>query len=151
MVTSSSVSEHEMSSSIHTDSESENEFDNSTNDSEKESIDGNSTEIERIPKHGMSDNNIQNILWKTWDTIFPPVKEEDIKGKWYAITYMGKNVLHTLIAHLQKRFRADSDGSVEAIEYVCLKEKLGFSDTVFEEKANPLSETTVISNVMVAH
>ena len=61
MVTSSSESEHEMSSSIHTDSESENEFDNSTNDSERESIDGNSTEIEHIPKHEMSDNNIHNL------------------------------------------------------------------------------------------
>ena len=89
MVTSSSESEHEMSSSIHTDGESENDFNNSTNDSEKESTDGNSTEIEHILNHAMSDNNIQNILWKTWDTTFPPVKEEDTKGKWYVIIYMG--------------------------------------------------------------
>ena len=72
-----------------------------------------------------------------------------MKGKWYAIIYMGKNVLHTLIARLQKRFRADSDESVEAFEWVCLKEKLGFSDTIFEEKANPSSETIVISNVLI--
>ena len=65
MVTSCSVSEHEMSSSIHTDSKSKNDFDNSTSASEKESIDGNSTEIEHILNHWMSDNNIQNILWKT--------------------------------------------------------------------------------------
>ena len=62
MVTSNSESEHEMSSSIHMDSESENEFGNSTNSSEKESIDGNSIEIEHILNHGMSDNNIQNTL-----------------------------------------------------------------------------------------
>ena len=105
MVTSNSESEHEMSSSIHMDSESENEFGNSTNSSEKESIDGNSIEIEHILNHGMSDNNIQNTLWKTWGTIFPPVKEEDINGKWYAIIYMGKKVPHTFIAHLQKRLK----------------------------------------------
>ena len=149
MVTSSSESEHEMSCSIHTNSESENEFDNSTNDDGKESTDGNSTEIEHILNHGMSDNNIQNILWKTWDTIFPTVKEEDIKVKWYAIIYMGKKVPHTFIVRLQKKFRADSDGPVESIGCVCLKEKLGFSDTVFEEEANPQSEIIVISDVMI--
>ena len=61
----------------------------------------------------MPDNNIQNILWKTWDTIFPTVKEEDIKVKWYAIIYMGKKVPHTFIARLQKKFRADSDRSTK--------------------------------------
>ena len=142
VVTSSSESEHEMSSSIHTDSESEN-------DSEKESIDGNSIEIEHILNHGMSDNNIQNILQKTWDNIFLPVKEQDMKEKWYAIIYMGKKVHHTFIARLQKRFIADSDGPVQPIECVCLKEKLGFSDTVFEEEANPRSEIIVISDVMI--
>ena len=94
-----------ISSSIHADSESENHFDNSTNDSAKESIDGKSTEIKHILNHGMSDNNIQNNLWKTWDTIFtifPPVKEEHIKVKGYAIIYMGKEIPHTFIACLQK-------------------------------------------------
>ena len=62
MVTLSSESEHEMSSDIHTNSEKENEFDNSTNDSEKQSIYGNSTEMEHILNNGMSDNNIRNIL-----------------------------------------------------------------------------------------
>ena len=97
----------------------------------------------------MSHNNIQNILWKTWNTIFPPVKEQDLKGKWYAIIYMGKKVPHTFIARFQKRSRADSDGLVEAIKCVCLKEKHGFSDRVFEEEANPRSEIIVISDVMI--
>ena len=48
---------------------------------------------------------------------------------------MGKKVPHTFIVRLQKRFRDDFDGPVQAIESVCLKEKLGFSDTVFEEEA----------------
>ena len=44
---------------------------------------------------------------------------------------MGKKLSRTFMARLQKIFRADSDESVEAIECVCLNEKLGFSDTVF--------------------
>ena len=58
---------------------------------------------------------------------------------------MGKKVPHTFIARLQKRFRADSDGPAEAIECVCLKEKV----TVFEEEVNPQSEIIVISDVMI--
>ena len=65
MVTSSSESEHEMSSSIHMDNKSKNDFDYSTNGSEKESIDGNSTAIEHILNHEVPDNNIQEVLWKT--------------------------------------------------------------------------------------
>ena len=65
MVKSSSEIEDEMSSSIHTDSERENDFHNSTNKSEEEGVNGNSTEIEHILNHEMSDNNIQSILWKT--------------------------------------------------------------------------------------
>ena len=65
MITSSSESEYEMSSSIYADRKSKNKFDNSTNNSEKESIDGNSTEIKHVLNHGMSDTNIQNTLWKS--------------------------------------------------------------------------------------
>ena len=32
---------------------------------------------------------------------------------------------------------------------MCLKEKLGFSDTVFEEEAKPRSEIIVVLNVMI--
>lgn len=65
MITSSSESEYEMSSSIYADRKSKNKFDNSTNNSEKESIDGTSTEIKHVLNHGMSDTNIQNTLWKS--------------------------------------------------------------------------------------
>ena len=121
MVTSSSENEHEMSVSIHMDSKGENGLDNSTNDSEKDSIESNSIETEPILNYEMSDSNIQNILWKTWDAIFSLLKEEDIKGRWCAIIYKGKEVPHTFIALLQKIFRADSNGPVEVIECVCLK------------------------------
>lgn len=57
---------------------------------------------------------------------------------------MGKKVPNTFTARLQKRFRADSDGPVEAMGCLCLKEKLGFSDRVFEDELNSQSETTVI-------
>ena len=65
VVTTSSESEYEMSSSIYAERKSKNKFDNSTNNSEKESIDGNSTEIKQVLNHGMSDTNIQNTLRKT--------------------------------------------------------------------------------------
>ena len=45
----------------------------------------------------------------------------------------------------KKTINADSDGPAEAIECVCLKEKV----TVFEEEANPQSEIIVISDVMI--
>lgn len=81
--------------------ETKHNFDNITNSSEKESTDGKSTEIEHILNHEMSENEIQSILYKTWDIIFPPVKGEDIKGEWYAIIYMSKKIPHTFILHLQ--------------------------------------------------
>ena len=62
---------------------------------------------------------------------------------------MGKKAPHTFIARLQKRFRADSDGLVEAMGCLCLKEKLGFSDTAFAEEANPRSEISVVSDVVI--
>ena len=77
------------------------------------------------------------------------MKEENIKGKWYAIIYIAKKGPHTSVARLHKKFRADFDGIVKAIRCVCLKEKLGFSDIVFEEEANPRSEIIVVSDVMI--
>ena len=77
------------------------------------------------------------------------MNKQDIKEKWYVIICISKKVPHTFIARLQKRFRADSDGPVEAIECGYLKEKLGFSDTVFEEETNPRSEIIVISDVII--
>ena len=52
------------------------------------------------------------------------------------IIYIGKKVPNTFTARLQKRFRADSDGPVEAMGCLCLKEKRGLSDKVFEEELN---------------
>ena len=127
------------------DLESENE---SSNDYENASSNDSEDENDNLLDCEMSDENIQNILWKTWDNIFPPVEEEDIKGKWFAIIYMGQKVPHVFIARFQRRFRFDCDAPVEAIECVCLKEKLGFSNTELEEQANPKSEIIVLSDVM---
>ena len=62
---------------------------------------------------------------------------------------MGKKVLNTFLARLQKRFRADSVGPVKVIECEYLKEKLGFSDTVFEEEANPRFKAIAVLDVMI--
>ena len=94
-------------------------------------------------------NDVKSTLWKTWDTIFPPVEEQDLKGKWYAICYAGRKIAHLFIARVTKRFRFDEGGPVEAIECLCLKEKFGTGDTILEEDSAAKPEMIPIHDVIM--
>ena len=68
---------------------------------------------------------VKQTFWRTWNTIFPLVEVQILKGKWYAVVYAGKRVAHLFVARIMKRFILDENGLVEAVERTCFKEKLG--------------------------
>jgi len=53
---------------------------------------------------------------RTWKMISPPVKEEDIIGKWFGVVYRTEKFAPALyVAKALKRFLADENGIVECL------------------------------------
>ena len=75
-----------------------------------------------------SDDHIQNVLWKTWNSIFESKVDEEI-----VISFIGGKIPHLFIGRLTRRCRVGSVG-LHAIEYVCLKEKIGPGDLLMENE-----------------
>ena len=66
--------------------------------------------------------------WKlkiTWKTLNPPVKEDQILGKWYAIIYSSKRSSMLFVGKVLRRFLDDENGPTESLEIKCLKPKAG--------------------------
>jgi len=58
--------------------------------------------------------------------ISPPVKEEDIIGKWFGVVYRTEKFAPALyVAKALKRFLADENGIVECLQMECLLPKVG--------------------------
>jgi len=57
-----------------------------------------------------------SCLRRTWKIISPPVKEEDIIGKWFGVVYRTEKFAPALyVAKALKRFLADENGIVECL------------------------------------
>ena len=71
-------------------------------------------------------------LIASWRSLSPPVPEEEIQGKWFAVAYPGKRRPTLIIGKVLKRFLVEKDGAVECLEMKFLKPKVG-SGNVLED------------------
>ena len=69
------------------------------------------------------------VLKSIWKSLCPPIKEEDIIGKWYGVIY-GKKKTSLFVAKVEKWFLVDRDGCVQSIMMRCLIPKMGSGTTL---------------------
>ena len=77
-------------------------------------------------------------LFSGWDSLSPPVSEENFIGKWYTIIFDGEKIPHLLIAKFDQCFLQDENGPLAAMNCFCLKEKTGYNNNnlLEEDKRN---------------
>ena len=78
--------------------------------------------LENLPR---SLQDIQCYLNSIWKALSPPVREEEIKGSWYAAIFANKRKSQLYIGKLTQRFLFGKDGMVEKVELEELKPKSG--------------------------
>ena len=66
----------------------------------------------------------RDVVKEAWRSLSPPVSEESLLGKWYAVIFKGKKK-PMYVGKVKKRFLEDKDEPVTHIELVCLKPKVG--------------------------
>ena len=71
-------------------------------------------------------------LKKTWESLSPPNKEEDLEGKWYGVIYESKRRSMLFVGKILRRFLHDEEGPVDSLEIRCMKSKIG-SGTILED------------------
>ena len=79
-----------------------------------------------------SDNEeeLANQLSRVWESVSPPVPEENIVGKWYAVIVRSKRRKTLYIAKIIQRFLDDHEGEVESLEMRCLMPKHGSGNVI---------------------
>ena len=83
-------------------------------------------------------------LLTAWKSINPPVKEDDIVGKWYGVIYETKRSSRLFVAKVVRRFLSDHSGPAESLEMRCLKPRVG-SETILEDTPAHLADLSVFS------
>ena len=81
-------------------------------------------------------------LQTTWKNLNPPVKEEQILGKWYAVIYETKCSNMLFVVKPLRRFLGDENGPTESLEMKCLKPMVG-SGTTLEDTPEHLPDISV--------
>ena len=89
-------------------------------------------------------------LLETWKSLAPPVKEEDIRGKWYAVAYTGKRRSVLLIGKILKRFLVEKDGDVDALEMKFLKPKVGLGNLLEDTPLHLPDISTILLQDIIA-
>ena len=56
-----------------------------------------------------------DILRSNWETLSPPVPEEDVLGKWYTIIYATKQATHLYLGKILKHFLLKDIGDVDCL------------------------------------
>ena len=65
-----------------------------------------------------------------WRTVSPPVKEEDVIGKWYTAVYEEAGVKTMIVGRALKRFLDEEGGKATHIELDCLRPQVGSGCTL---------------------
>ena len=78
-----------------------------------------------------------DILRSTWETLSPPVPDEDMLGKWYAVIYPTQWARRLYVG--KKRFLLEKNGDVDCVQVCCLKPKVG-SGTLLEDTPTHLPD-----------
>ena len=58
----------------------------------------------------------EGILKETWKSLSPPVAEDDIIGKWYAVLWADKRLCNVYVGKVLHRFLEDKDGQISNIQ-----------------------------------
>ena len=80
---------------------------------------------------------------RCWRFINPPVKEEDLIGKWLAFTYAVKKFQYLYIGKVMMRFLSDvveDKRFTVACQMDCLRQKFGVADNLFWEYDFPTKD-----------
>ena len=68
-----------------------------------------------------------------WDTLNPPVEEENLVGKWYGALYHESKKICFFIGKIVYQYLNDEDGSPVQLELDCLKRPVSSTATILEE------------------
>ena len=82
------------------------------------------------------------IFRSTWETLSPPMPEEDVLRKWYTVIYAAKRARHIYVGKILKRFLLEENGDVDCLEVHCLKPKVG-SGTLLEDTPTHLPDVSL--------
>ena len=88
--------------------------------------------------------NAKAKLQATWKRLNPPVKENQILGKWYAIIYASKRSSMLFVAKVLRRFLHDENSQTQSLEIKCLKPKVG-SGTTLEDTPDHLPDISLFA------
>ena len=92
----------------------------------------------------IEDDEGSGVLRATWESLSPPVTEESVLGKWYAVIYETKRASRLFVGKIMKRFLVDENGPVESLQIRCLKPKVG-SGTLLEDTPKHLPDISIFN------
>ena len=72
-------------------------------------------------------------LNEIWDTLNPPVEEENLVGKWYGALYHESKKIYFFIGKIVCQYLKDEDGSPIQLELDYLKRSVSSTATILEE------------------
>ena len=122
-------------------SDSDESTDSEESDSDLcEMEDGSESESSTIDE----DLDPTEVLRATWKTLSPPVTEESVMGKWYAVVYNTKRACRLFVGKVIKRFLVDENGPVDSLEVRCLKPRVG-SGTLLDDTPEFLPDISLFN------
>ena len=93
---------------------------------------------------------LQKKLDKVWDSVSPPIPEEELTGKWYAIVVSSKRQKTLYFAKIVQRILRDEDGPVNELEMPFLMPKYGSGDVVEDTLDHLLYDIGMVKNELIA-
>ena len=80
-----------------------------------------------------------------WDQLNPPVTEESLQGKFFAVVFYDiKRKPHLYVGRILKRFLTNADGPAKEFSVECLKRGATSTSTVLEEVPQHLNKDIAI-------
>ena len=77
-----------------------------------------------------SEEDLKSMIDRVWKSESPPVTEEELIGKWYAVIVRSNRRKTLDIAKIVHHFLVDPDGPVESLEIRFLMPKYGSGDVI---------------------
>ena len=87
-------------------------------------------ENEESENEDLKEDDLSRKLDAVWESVSPPIPEEEIIGKWYGVVVRTKRRKTLYIAKVVRRFLIDVGGPVEKLEMRCLMPKYGSGNVI---------------------
>ena len=108
-----------------------------------EESDSDSCEMEHEPESESSnideDRDPIKVLRATSKSLSPPVAEESVLGKWYAVVHSTKHAGQLFVTKIMKHFLVDGNGPADSLKFRCLKPNVG-PDTLLDDTPQHLPD-----------